>query len=112
MQLQRERSTQPFAAAFSALLADRGLSRRRLARLTLPVDGRGLGHTYLSMLASGEKAPTTANMVLLASCLGVDPMFFREYREAMVQERTAVLVERHGADAVLQALASLDDPQA
>lgn len=102
-----EQTDAPFAQAFSELLAQLDLSRRELARLTPSVDGRGLGHSYLSMLATGEKAPTPANIVLLAPLLGVQPSFFREYREAMVQAEVRRLVGVHGAAAVRAKLAEL-----
>lgn len=102
-----EQTDAPFAQAFSELLSECGLSRRELARLTPSVDGRGLGHSYLQMLATGEKAPTVANIVLLAPLLGVAPSFFREYREAMVQAEVRRLVAEHGAAAVRAKLAEL-----
>jgi transcriptional regulator with XRE-family HTH domain len=104
----RERTDEPFAAALRALLSERGLSRRRLAQLSPSVDGRGLGHSYVSGLASGERQPTVENMRLLAALLDVAPSFFYEYRVALAQARTAMLVELRGPDAVLAKLAELD----
>lgn len=106
-QLQRERTDEPFAVALRALLDDRGLSRRRLAQLSPAVDGRGLGHSYVSGLASGERQPTVENMRLLAALLDVAPSFFHEYRVALAQARAAELVARHGPDVVLAKLSEL-----
>jgi transcriptional regulator with XRE-family HTH domain len=102
-----ERTDEPFHVALCGLLAQRGLSRRRLAQLSPAIDGRGLGHSYVSGLASGERAPTTENMRLLAALLDVPPSFFREYRAALAVTRARALVERHGPDAVLSKLSEL-----
>lgn len=103
-----ERTDLPFAQAFSELLADRHLSRRALALQTPSIDGRGLGHSYLSMLASGEKSPTPQNIELLAPLLGVDSAFFREYRAARVEAEVQRLLAEHGAEALLAKLLELD----
>jgi transcriptional regulator with XRE-family HTH domain len=105
--LAAEQTDAPFADALRDLIAERGLSLRTLAALTPAIDGRGLRHSYLGALVRGKR-PTTANMLLLARALEVDPMYWREYREQRVADKARELAHRHGAELVLAKLAELD----
>lgn len=97
-----------FGPALRRLMAWREVSTRSLAELTA-AGGDGLRHSYIAYLARGEKQPTVANMELLAHALDVDPRYFREYREHEASVAARRAARKHGADAVLQALAALDD---
>lgn len=107
MQSSAERTEQPFAAALRHLIERHGLSLRTLAELTPAIDGKGLRHAYIGNLARGAQQPTPANMELLAHALGVDPSYFREYREHEVAAEARRLAEIHGAAVVLAKLAEL-----
>jgi transcriptional regulator with XRE-family HTH domain len=75
-------SNQPFGDALRALMADRGLSFRALAEATRDLDGRGMTHAHINMLANGHDKPSMRAMELLARACGADPEYFAEYRLA------------------------------
>lgn len=101
------RSNQAFPEALQALMKRRDVSYRRLADLTKTTD-RPLSHAYLGHLGSGRSPATIENMQTVAQALGVEPEFFREYREHVAAQRARSLAARHGMDAVLAKLAELD----
>ena len=76
-------STEPFGEALRALMDDRGLSYRGLADATRRLDGRGMTHAHINMLAKGHDKPSMRAMELLAQACGVDPEYFAEYRLAV-----------------------------
>jgi transcriptional regulator with XRE-family HTH domain len=61
----------------------RGLSYRKLAEETRRLDGRGMTHAHINMLANGRDKPSTRAMELIAEVCGVEPDYFAEYRLAM-----------------------------
>jgi transcriptional regulator with XRE-family HTH domain len=63
-------------------MADRGLSFRALAEATRDLDGRGMTHAHINMLANGHDKPSMRAMELLARACGADPEYFAEYRLA------------------------------
>lgn len=75
-------STKPFGEALRALMDDRGLSYRGLADATRQLDGRGMTHAHINMLAKGHDKPSMRAMELLAQACGVDAEYFAEYRLA------------------------------
>ena len=82
----------PFGEALSQLMAERGLSYRRLATKT------GLSGGYLNHLVHGNR-PVPANDVIenVATALDVPPETFRDYRMRIVWDelrRRPELVER------------------
>lgn len=102
------RSNQAFGAALQALMKRRDVSYRGLAELTKTVD-KPLSHAYLNHLGIGRQVPTVENMESCAAALGVEPSYFREYREYLAAQRARALTARHGLDAVMGALAKLDE---
>jgi transcriptional regulator with XRE-family HTH domain len=75
-----------FGAALEALMRERGVSYRRLARET------SLSAGYLNHLVHGNRAvPSNAVIERIAQALDVDPARFREYRLHVVTERLKVL---------------------
>jgi len=60
-----------------------GLSYRALAQATREIDGKGMTHAHINMLANGRDKPSRRAMVLLAEALGVEPEYFAEYRLAV-----------------------------
>lgn len=97
-------STQPFGDALRALMDKRRLTYRGLADATRKVDGRGLTHAHINMLANGHDRPSRRAMELVAEACAVPPDYFAEYRLATAMREldpTEVGLE--------QALANLND---
>ncbi len=61
----------------------RGLTYRSLAAATRELDGKGLTHAHINMLANGHDKPSMRAMELIASACGVPPQHFAEYRLAI-----------------------------
>jgi transcriptional regulator with XRE-family HTH domain len=76
-------STKPFGDALRALMQERGLSYRGLAEATRSLDGQGMTHAHINMLANGHDRPSMRAMELIAGACRVDPHYFAEYRLAM-----------------------------
>jgi transcriptional regulator with XRE-family HTH domain len=76
----RENSNQQFGEALRALMQDRGLSYRRLAEAIRQLDGSGISHAHINMLANGHDKPSMRAMELIARACGVEPEYFAEYR--------------------------------
>jgi transcriptional regulator with XRE-family HTH domain len=78
-------SDMPFGDALRALMEQRGLTYRGLAELTRGLDGKGLTHAHINMLANGHDKPSMRAMELIARACEVRPDYFAEYRltEAM-----------------------------
>ena len=75
-------SNKPFGDSLRQLMEERGLSYRGLAQLTRQLDGRGMTHAHINMLAKGHDRPSMRAMELIAQACGVDPDYFAEYRLA------------------------------
>ncbi len=75
-------STQPFGQALRALMDARSLTYRGLAEATRGLDGKGITHAHINMLANGHDKPSMRAMELIAEACGVDPEYFAEYRLA------------------------------
>lgn len=60
----------------------RSLTYRALADATREIDGRGLTHAHINMLANGRDKPSLRAMELIAQACEVDPEYFAEYRLA------------------------------
>ncbi len=75
-------SEQPFGEALQALMSERGLTYRALSQMTRELDGKGLTHAHINMLANGRERPSERAMVLVARALEVEPEHFAEYRLA------------------------------
>jgi transcriptional regulator with XRE-family HTH domain len=75
-------SPKPFGEALRALMRVRGLSYRELAEATRALDGKGMTHAHINMLANGHDKPSMRAMELIAEACGVDPEYFAEYRLA------------------------------
>src|ERR1700722_11227441 len=75
-------SNRPFGEALRLLMKDRRFSYRGLADATSSIDGKGMTHAHINMLANGHDKPSIRAMELLAHALGVSPDHFAEYRLA------------------------------
>jgi transcriptional regulator with XRE-family HTH domain len=75
-------SNQPFGDALRELMGKRGLTYRELAQRTRALDGRGMTHAHINMLANGHDRPSTRAMELIAQVCGVPPDYFAEHRLA------------------------------
>jgi transcriptional regulator with XRE-family HTH domain len=75
-------STKPFGEALRGLMQARGLTYRALARITRELDGRGLTHAHINMLANGHDKPSLRATELIAQACEVQPGYFAEYRLA------------------------------
>jgi len=73
-------SDMPFGDALRLLMEERGLTYRGLAELTRVLDGKGLTHAHLNMLANGHDKPSMRAMDLIARACEVQPDYFAEYR--------------------------------
>jgi transcriptional regulator with XRE-family HTH domain len=76
-------SDQPFGDALRSLMSAHELSYRKLADETRRLDGRGMTHAHINMLANGRDKPSTRAMELIAQVCDVEPAYFAEYRLAM-----------------------------
>ena len=76
------KSTEQFGDALRALMEARGLTYRGLAETTRELDGKGITHAHINMLANGHDKPSTRAMELIADACGVEPDYFAEYRLA------------------------------
>lgn len=61
----------------------RGLTYRGLAEEIRRLDGRGITHAHLNMLANGHDKPSMRAMELIAQACHIDPNYFAEYRLAV-----------------------------
>ena len=75
-------SRKPFGDALRELMRQRGLSYRELAEATRTLDGRGMTHAHINMLANGHDKPSMRAMELIAQACDVEPEYFAEYRLA------------------------------
>jgi transcriptional regulator with XRE-family HTH domain len=58
----------------------RRLSYRALAEATRSIDGQGMTHAHINMLANGHDRPSMRAMELIAKACKVRPDYFAEYR--------------------------------
>jgi transcriptional regulator with XRE-family HTH domain len=72
----------PFGDALRELMGERGLTYRELAEATRALDGKGMTHAHINMLANGHDKPSMRAMELLAAVCEVEPGYFAEYRLA------------------------------
>jgi transcriptional regulator with XRE-family HTH domain len=78
----RSESIKPFGEALRLLMEQQGLSYRGLSDLTRQLDGKGMTHAHINMLAKGHDRPSKRAMELIAEACGVRPAYFAEYRLA------------------------------
>lgn len=90
-------SNKPFGAALRLLMEEQGFSYRALAERTRELDGKGMTHAHINMLAKGHDRPSIRAMELIAQVCGVKPAYFAEYRLAQAMREldpTEVGLER------------------
>jgi transcriptional regulator with XRE-family HTH domain len=75
-------SDRPFGDALRTLMDERDLTYRALAEATRRLDGRGMTHAHINMLANGHDKPSMRAMELIAGACGVEPTYFAQYRLA------------------------------
>ena len=75
-------STKPFGEALRTLMDARALTYRGLAEATRQLDGKGITHAHINMLANGHDKPSMRAMELIAAACEIDPDYFAEYRLA------------------------------
>ena len=75
-------SEKPFGESLRTLMSERGLTYRSLADVTRRLDGRGMTHAHINMLANGHDRPSIRAMELIAEACEVTPRYFAEYRLA------------------------------
>jgi transcriptional regulator with XRE-family HTH domain len=75
-------STKSFGDTLRELMDERGLTYRSLAEATRELDGRGMTHAHINMLANGHDKPSMRAMELIAAACQVAPNYFAEYRLA------------------------------
>jgi transcriptional regulator with XRE-family HTH domain len=76
-------TTKPFGEALRALMEERGLTYRGLAEEIRELDGKGITHAHLNMLANGHDKPSMRVMDLIARACSISPDYFAEYRLAV-----------------------------
>jgi len=82
-QVMERFSDKPFGDALRGLMEEYGLSYRGLAEATRQLDGRGMTHAHINMLANGHDKPSMRAMELIARACDVQPAYFAEYRLAV-----------------------------
>ena len=90
-------SNSPFGEALRLLMQQRGYSYRGLAERTRQLDGKGMTHAHINMLAKGHDRPSMRAMELIAQACDVAPTYFAEYRLAQAMREldpTEVGLER------------------
>jgi transcriptional regulator with XRE-family HTH domain len=107
-------SDKPFGEALRTLMNERGLTYRSLAAMTRALDGKGMTHAHLNMLANGHEKPSIRAMALIAQACEVQPEYFAQYRlaaamreldpaevglERALENLSARLAERQRSDA-------------
>lgn len=75
-------SNRPFGESLRLLMEERGFSYRGLAQRTREMDGKGMTHAHINMLAKGHDRPSMRAMELIAQACGIQPEYFAEYRLA------------------------------
>ena len=65
------------------LMSERGLTFRGLADATRRLDGKGMTHAHINMLANGHDKPSMRAMELIAQACEVPPSYFAQYRLAV-----------------------------
>jgi len=75
-------STKPFGESLHSLMDERSLTYRGLAEATRKLDGKGITHAHINMLANGHDKPSMRAMELIAAACADDPDYFAEYRLA------------------------------
>jgi transcriptional regulator with XRE-family HTH domain len=75
-------SDKPFGEALRTLMGERGLTYRSLAEITRRLDGKGMTHAHINMLANGHDKPSMRAMALIAQACEVHPEYFAQYRLA------------------------------
>jgi transcriptional regulator with XRE-family HTH domain len=75
-------SNRPFGESLRLLMEENDFSYRGLAQRTRELDGRGMTHAHINMLAKGHDRPSMRAMELIAEACGVEPDYFAEYRLA------------------------------
>ena len=63
-------------------MSERDLTYRSLAEVTRQLDGKGMSHAHINMLANGHDKPSMRAMELIAQACDVDPGYFAQYRLA------------------------------
>jgi transcriptional regulator with XRE-family HTH domain len=76
-------SNRPFGESLRLLMEERGFSYRGLAQRTRELDGKGMTHAHINMLAKGHDRPSMRAMELIAEACEVEPNYFAEYRLAL-----------------------------
>jgi transcriptional regulator with XRE-family HTH domain len=75
-------SDKPFGEALRTLMSESGATYRSLAEATREIDGKGMTHAHINMLANGHDKPSMRAMQLIAEACGVQPQYFAQYRLA------------------------------
>jgi transcriptional regulator with XRE-family HTH domain len=75
-------SNKPFGDALRALMSERDMTYRSLAQATRELDGKGMTHAHINMLANGHDKPSMRAMALIAEACEVQPEYFAQYRLA------------------------------
>jgi transcriptional regulator with XRE-family HTH domain len=75
-------SDKPFGEALRTLMSEHELSYRDLAVRTRLLDGKGVTHAHINMLANGHDKPSMRAMELIAQACDVEPDYFAQYRLA------------------------------
>ena len=76
-------SNKRFGEALRQLMEARAMSYRSLSAATRELDGKGVTHAHINMLANGHDKPSMRAMELIAKACDVDPSYFAEYRLAV-----------------------------
>ena len=76
-------SNKRFGDALRELMQARSMTYRSLAAATRELDGKGLTHAHINMLANGHDKPSMRAMELIAQACDADATYFAESRLAV-----------------------------
>ena len=95
-------SDKPFGDALRALMSEFGLSYRSLAVRTRLLDGKGMTHAHINMLANGHDKPSMRAIALIAQACEVRPDYFAQYRLAAAMRELDPAESHMGKSAVAE----------
>jgi transcriptional regulator with XRE-family HTH domain len=81
-QSMSRKSSKPFGEELRALMDAHGTAYRRLAQVIRELDGKGIAHAHINVLANGHDKPSMRAMELIAHACDVDPNYFAGARSS------------------------------
>ena len=99
-------SDMPFGEALNEIMERDEISHRSLRASTAEHRDKPLTISYIGMLRDGSTSPTPQTIEVISAALGIEPTYFREYRQHVAAEAARAAESRVGLPSVLEALES------